>query len=229
MEFGGFQRLTLLDYPGKVACTLFTRGCNFRCPFCHNASLVEGGGERISDESVLSYLKKRQGILEGVCISGGEPLLHAELAEFIRKVRELGYCVKLDTNGYFPDRLAELIGEGLVDHVAMDIKSSLERYPAVSGVADLDLSRIKRSIDMLMSSGISYEFRTTVALGLHTADDIREAARRIAGADKYFLQNFVDSGDVLEAGFSSLNDAQMLEMLGAAREHVKNAQIRGKT
>lgn len=229
MEFGGFQRLTLLDYPGKVACTLFTRGCNFRCPFCHNASLVEGGGERISDESVLSYLKKRQGILEGVCISGGEPLLHAELAEFIRKVRELGYCVKLDTNGYFPDRLAELIGEGLVDHVAMDIKSSLERYPAVSGVADLDLSRIERSIDMLMSSGISYEFRTTVALGLHTADDIREAARRIAGADKYFLQNFVDSGDVLEAGFSSLNDAQMLEMLGAAREHVKNAQIRGKT
>ena len=229
MVFGGFQRLTLLDYPGKVACTLFTRGCNFRCPFCHNASLVEGGGESISEESVLSYLKKRQGILEGVCISGGEPLLHGELPEFIRKVRDLGYCVKLDTNGYFPDRLAALIDEGLIDHVAMDIKSSFERYPAVSGVSELDLSRIERSIDILMSGKVSYEFRTTVAGGLHTADDIREAARRIAGAERYYLQNFVDSGDVLASGFASLDEAQMLEMLGAARDHVKNAQIRGKT
>lgn len=229
MVFAGFQRLTLLDYPGKVACTLFTGGCNFRCPFCHNASLVKGGGECISEESVLSYLKKRQGILEGVCISGGEPLLHGELPEFIRKVRELGYCVKLDTNGYFPDRLAELIGEGLIDHVAMDVKSSFERYPAVSGVSELDLSRIERSIDILMSGKVSYEFRTTVAGGLHTADDIREAARMIAGAERYYLQNFVDSGDVLASGFVSLDEAQMLEMLDAARDHVKNAQIRGKT
>ena len=185
MIFGGFQKLTLLDFPGKVACTLFTIGCNFACPFCHNSFLVEQNGHQsIDEEEILSYLKKRQGVLEGVCISGGEPLLHNELEDFIVKVKELGYKVKLDTNGSFPDKLIKLVKKGLVDYVAMDVKNRLGKYLETSGIENLDVESVKESISFLMTDSVDYEFRTTVAKGLHTVSDILDLSKEIKGAKR---------------------------------------------
>ncbi|MBO5364420.1 MAG: anaerobic ribonucleoside-triphosphate reductase activating protein [Clostridia bacterium] len=230
MIFGGFQKLTLLDYPGKVACTVFTKGCNFRCPFCHNANLVNPDGQEqsIPSEEVLSYLRKRKGILEGICVSGGEPLLHDDLPDFLQEVKTLGYAVKLDTNGSFPDKLKELAKSGLIDYVAMDIKNSLQKYPVTAGCETLKLDRINESIDFLMQSSLHYEFRTTVVEELHTASDIKAIAKRIAGAQKYFLQNFVDSGNIIEKNLHSVNEETLELMKSAAAEFVKPAKIRGK-
>lgn len=228
MIFGGFQKLTLLDFPGRVACTLFTVGCNFYCPFCHNPFLVDGQGhEKIDESDVLNYLKKRQGILEGVCITGGEPLMHQSVEDFMKNVKDLGYLIKLDTNGSYPDRLETLVRNGLVDYVAMDIKNSMEKYPVTSGYDKLNIESIRRSIKFLMSSGIDYEFRTTVVSGLHTVDDIREIALEIKGAKRYFIQNFVDSGNVLASGLSPLQPDELVEMKNAASEILLNVKIRG--
>lgn len=231
MVFGGFQKLTLLDYPGKVACTLFTRGCNFYCPFCHNALLVDTNGneQTYSEEDVLSYLNKRQGILEGVCISGGEPLLHASLREFIQKVKALGYCVKLDTNGSFPDKMIELIEDSLIDYVAMDIKNSFEKYALTSGKENLNISDIEKSIDYLLKGNIDYEFRTTVTEETHTPQDIEKIALRIKGANKYFLQNFVDSGNIIGENLHPVDENILEKMEKAAKKSVPNAVIRGKS
>ncbi len=229
MIFGGFQKLTLLDFPEKIACTVFTKGCNFYCPFCHNANLVNLGLEQdITEEEVLSYLKKRIGILEGICITGGEPLLHPDLPKFIRKVRELGYAIKLDTNGSFPDRLKALVKDGLIDYVAMDIKNSMEKYPMTAGCESLDMNLINESIDFLMSDTIDYEFRTTVVEELHTITDIEAIGKRIQGAKKYFLQNFVDSGNIIEKNLHSVNEETLLLMETTAQSFVKTAKIRGK-
>lgn len=169
MTINGLQKLTLLDYPGKVACTIFFAGCNFRCPFCHNASLVlaPAEAEQISEETVLAFLKKRQGVLDGVCITGGEPLLQPELPAFIEKIRALGYAVKLDTNGYFPARLQQLIDAGLVDYIAMDVKNAPEKYPQTVGISPFDLSPVLKSMEILRTCGMPFEFRTTVVHGLH--------------------------------------------------------------
>lgn len=229
MIFGGFQKLTLLDFPEKVACTLFTKGCNFYCPFCHNAHLVDlGEEESIPEEEVLSYLHKRVGILEGVCITGGEPLLHPELTDFIRKVKELGYAVKLDTNGSFPDRLKQLVKAGLIDYVAMDIKNSMEKYPLTSGCDSLNLDLINESIDFLLEGSVDYEFRTTVIEELHSVSDIQAIAQRIAGEKKYFLQNFVDSGNIIGKNLHSVNEKTLELMQSAASEFLKPTKIRGK-
>lgn len=228
MVFGGFQKLTLLDFPGKVACILFTKGCNFLCPFCHNSSLVHSSTPDITEDEVLEYLAKRQGILEGVCISGGEPLIHDGLEAFIRKVRNMGYAVKLDTNGSFPDKLKHLADSGLIDYVAMDIKNSFEKYPLTAGKDNIDISKINESIDFLMSSGIDYEFRTTVVAELHTPQDIVSVCRRISGAKRYFLQNFVDSGDILENGLNPVPEDILDKMLLEGRKIMKNIFIRGK-
>ncbi len=229
MFFGGFQKLTLLDFPEKVACTLFTKGCNFYCPFCHNANLVKLGEEQnIPEEEVLSYLRKRIGILEGICITGGEPLLHSDLPDFIRKVKELGYAVKLDTNGSFPKQLKQLAKEKLIDYVAMDIKNAMEKYSATSGCESLDINLINESIDFLMENTIDYEFRTTVVAELHTVSDIKAIAKRIAGAKKYFLQNFVDSGNIIGENLHPVNEETLNQMESAAQEFVKPAKIRGK-
>ncbi len=229
MIFGGFQKLTLLDFPGKVACTVFTKGCNFYCPFCHNANLVNLGEEQnISQEEVLSYLNKRSGILEGICITGGEPLLHPDLPDFIRQVKELGYAIKLDTNGSFPDKLKHLVEEKLIDYVAMDIKNAMEKYSATSGCKSLDINLINESIDFLMEDTIDYEFRTTVVAELHTVPDIKSIAKRITGAKKYFLQNFVDSGNIIEKNLHPVNEETFNQMELAAQEFVKPAKIRGK-
>jgi len=231
MIFGGFQKLTLLDYPGKVACTLFTKGCNFRCPFCHNSLLVEGNEkDNFTEEEVLLYLKKRLGILEGVCISGGEPLMQQEIEAFIRKVKDMGYFVKLDTNGSYPDKLKHLVNEGLVDYVAMDIKNSFEKYAATAGVPDLNLDKIRESISFLLEGKVDYEFRTTVAEGLHTVEDIKILTQYIVGAKKYFLQNFMDSGNILGGGknLAPVAESALTAMLEASRVNVPLSQIRGK-
>ena len=227
MRFAGFQKLTLLDFPGRVACILFTYGCNFRCPFCHNASLVRpGGSQDISEDEILSFLKKRQGVLEGVCISGGEPLLHRELKEFMRKVKELGFAIKLDTNGSFPEYLSELIDNSLVDYVAMDIKNSFVKYPAAAGV-DADCEKIKKSIGILMEGKVEYEFRTTLVKELHTEEDIRSITSYIVGAPKYFLQNFKDSGDILCENMHGFEESELEIFRKTASNTVKSASLRG--
>jgi pyruvate formate lyase activating enzyme len=229
MKVCGLQKLTLLDYPEKVACTVFTGGCNLRCPFCQNASLVIGtpGADDVSDEELFAYLNKRRGLLDGVCVTGGEPLLHPGLADFLRRIRTLGYSIKLDTNGCFPDSLRELVAQGLVDYVAMDLKSSPQHYAETVGVADFDFSVIRRSIDFLLAGPVDYEFRTTVVRGLHNRDILRDAALEIRGAKRYFLQKFVDSGDLIGTGLSAFSDSEMEEFLKVVSPYVKTAALRG--
>lgn len=226
MLFGGIQKLTLLDFPGKVACILFTPGCNFRCPFCHNSSLVKSSLPQLTEEEILSFLKKRQGILEGVCITGGEPLIHPDLPGFIKKVKELGYKVKLDTNGYLPQRLKALMNENLLDYVAMDVKNSFVKYPLTTGVDNINTQAIEESIALLLEGKIPYEFRTTVTNELHTAEDIKSITALIKGADKYFIQNFVDSGDILKEGMHPVAQSEIEKMAIMAQNIVPNTKIR---
>lgn len=229
MIFGGMQKLTLLDFPGRVACTLFTKGCNFYCPFCHNAFLVDVDGreESIPEDEVIEYLSRRRGILDGVCITGGEPLLHRELEDFLVRVKELGFAVKLDTNGSRPERLKALCNASLVDYVAMDVKNSPDKYPRTAGCDTLDISAIEESIDFLLKGGVDFEFRTTVVAELHTVEDIERISQRIAGAGKYYLQNFVDSGNILGGKMNPVPSDVLKSMESAARKNVKNAAIRG--
>ncbi|MDO4607972.1 MAG: anaerobic ribonucleoside-triphosphate reductase activating protein [Clostridia bacterium] len=229
MQFNGFQKLTLLDFPGHVAATLFTAGCNFRCPFCHNAALVTHIDNQnfFSEEYVLDYLKKRIGILDGICITGGEPLLHKDLPEFIKKVKELGYLVKLDTNGSYPDILEQLINSGNIDYVAMDIKNSKEKYRLTAECSEQDLSNIEKSIALLKQNKVDYEFRTTVVNEYHTVEDIKSIAEWIRGAKKYFLQNFTDSGDLIKDGLTAADRETIENMRLAATDCIENTQLRG--
>ena len=231
MLISGLQKLTLLDYPGKVACTVFTGGCNLRCPFCHNAPLVLP--ERLvsdpdGEETVLAFLRKRQGILDGVAVTGGEPLLHRDLGAFLEKVRALGYKIKLDTNGSFPERLRELIDLGLVDRVAMDIKNAPERYAETTGVPGLDMEPFCRSKDLLLEGRVDYEFRTTVVKGLHTQESLIGAAQWIQGAKEYYLQQFKDSGDVLAIeGLGAFSPEEMRALCAAVEPWVPAVKLRG--
>ena len=229
-KIAGLQKLTLLDFPGKVACTIFTEGCNFRCPFCHNASLVThiGESEGYSVEYVLDFLKKRQGIIEGVCISGGEPTLMPGLEDFISSVKDLGFLVKLDTNGTRPDILKKLVRERLIDYVAMDIKNSREKYALTAGLCEeYDISKIEESASFLMSGEIDFEFRTTVVDPLHETDDFKHIGEWLAGDERFFLQKFIDSGDVIGRGLDAYSDEKMLEFLNTLKSLVPNAQLRG--
>ena len=227
MNIQGFQKLTLLDYPGRTACTVFTGGCNLRCPFCHNADLVRTpmAGPNLTDE-VLTYLQRRQGILDGVCITGGEPLLQPDLADFIRRVKELGYAVKLDTNGSLPDRLAALLRTGLVDYVAMDVKSSPAGYAVAAGV-DTDWTVFDRSIRILRDSGVPHEFRTTAVGGLHTPADFAAIGEWLAGVPAYYIQRFVDSGRLLGEGFAPFSVEEMEHLLTVVQGYIPAAQLRG--
>lgn len=228
MIIKGLQRLTLLDFPGRVACTVFTAGCNFRCPFCHNASLVLGdGGGSIPEKEVLDHLEARRGRLTGICISGGEPTLQPDLEGFIRRVRELGYAVKLDTNGYRPEVLERLLTEGLIDYIAMDIKTSRERYAAVSGIDGIDVGKIEESATLVMRSGVPYEFRTTVVRELHSAEDFVKIGEWLAGAEQYFLQGFIDSGDVISGGLHGYDKKDLIELLNLLKVKIPSAKIRG--
>ena len=230
MLISGLQKLTLLDYPGTVACTVFTGGCNFRCPFCHNASLVlpEALGRESEEARVLAFLQKRVGVLDGVAITGGEPLLHPDMPAFLEKLRALGYRIKLDTNGSFPERLREIVDAGLVDRVAMDIKNAPALYGKTVGLEHFELKPVERSKDFLLSGGIEYEFRTTVVKGLHSRESLIEAARWIAGAREYYLQQFKDSGNVIAAdGLDAYDGPEMHALAEAVRPYVPAVQVRG--
>ena len=229
MQIAGLQKLTLLDYPGHVACTVFTPGCNFRCPFCHNAPLVlpERLGCDTTEDEVLAFLKKRVGILDGVAITGGEPLLTAEILPFAEKIKRKGFALKIDTNGFFPQRLRELVESGLADYVAMDVKNSPAKYAETCGLPALDLTRVRESVDFLLRGTVPYEFRTTVVREFHEAEDFEQIGRWIAGAQGYFLQNFVDSGACIRAGLHA-HDVERLRLFRSLlRKYVPNTQIRG--
>ena len=233
MLIKGLQKLTLLDFPEKMACTVFTFGCNLRCPFCHNASLVlseRADDTLIPEEEFFSFLQKRRGILEGVCITGGEPTLQPDLPAFIRKIRDMGFAVKLDTNGARPSVLKSLVAEGLLDYVAMDVKNSLSAYPETVGLPAFDVAPVEESMDFLMAGHIPFEFRTTLVKGLHTPEGVAEMGRRLAGEERFFLQTFEDSGDLIAGegdALSSFTPAETQELLCILRQYVPNAQIRG--
>lgn len=238
MNIGGFVTTTLLDYPGKLACTVFLSGCNFRCPFCQNGELVLSKMRNHEPEEVLSHLKKRQGILEGVCVTGGEPTLSKELPDFLASVKELGYAVKLDTNGSHPEVLISLFEKNLIDYIAMDIKSSPANYARTCGVSFSDnLAAIRNSIDFIMHSGLDYEFRTTLVKGLHTPEDMSAICQEISGAKAYYLQSYVESERILNnlypenAGsslfLSSFSKEELSEFLTIAQKRVPNTMLRG--
>lgn len=225
MQIGGLQKLTLLDFPGQVACTVFLQGCNFRCPFCHNPSLVLGT-EAITRESILSFLKQRQGLLDGVAITGGEPLLSAGLEDLLREIRSLGYKIKLDTNGSFPRRLEQLISDGLVDYVAMDIKNAPEKYDQTAGAAGF-LPAVRESASLLIDGKIPYEFRTTVVDELHEPEDFHAIGQWLSCAQQYFLQCFADSGEILQPGLHAPSKEKLEKCLAIAGQYIPNTHIRG--
>lgn len=229
MEIYGFQKTTLLDYPEHVAATVFVGGCNFRCPFCHNGQLVLDPTSQpvIPEEEVFSYLKKRRGILEGVCITGGEPTLQKDLADFIRRVKELGYLVKLDTNGYRPDVLEALLHAALLDYVAMDIKASPKNYPMAAGLNVLDFSKIQESIRLLKESGIPHEFRTTVVRGIHTKEEFGDIGRLLKGCPAYYLQGFRESESMIGADLNAFSPEEMEEMADIVRDFIDEVKLRG--
>ena len=231
MKLAGLQKLTLLDFPGHVACTVFTAGCNLRCPFCHNSELVlpERKPELMDEEAFFSFLTKRQGILEGVCVTGGEPLLQQDIAQFLRRIKELGFSVKLDTNGCFPTVLRDLVEQGLVDYVAMDIKNSPARYGETVGLANFDLPPIEESVAFLLSGKVNFEFRTTVSAQFHDEQCFHDIGRWIAGAKHYALQEFKDSGDILGSGLTPCTREQMEQFRDIVRQSVPNAVIRGES
>ena len=228
--FAGLQKLTLLDFPGYVACTLFTRGCNMRCPFCHNASLVVRAEEQkmYTNEEILHFLQKRRGMLDGVAITGGEPTLMHGLPEFMAKVRDLGYKIKLDTNGTRPNVLRDIIDRELVDYVAMDIKNSRSRYGETVGFdSSYDLAPIDESIAILREGKVDFEFRTTVSKTFHSHANIFAMGEWLAGEEKFFLQQFKDSGDLIGDKVEPYGEEEMNTLLDLIRRFVPNAQLRG--
>lgn len=229
MKIHGLQKLTLLDYPERVACTVFTGGCNFCCPFCHNASLVTHleNTTEIATAEFFSFLKKRVDILDGVCITGGEPLLQNDIEDFIREIHNMGFAVKLDTNGSFPEKLRKIIDSGIIDYVAMDIKNTPEKYALTVGVDRFDVEPIKTSVELLKQGRVRYEFRTTVVDELHSVEDVENIGKWLKGAEKYFIQGFKDSGDLIGTGLNCADASKMNVMLKAAQKSIPSAELRG--
>ena len=220
--------MTLLDFPGRVACTVFIGGCDFRCPFCHNFELVDGTAKPIMDDGeLLSFLSGRKGLLDGVAFTGGEPMINPGLPELIQKIRDLGYAIKLDTNGYHPETLEMLLKEGLVDYVAMDIKNSPAKYAMTSGLEQLDLEPVKRSISLLLEGDVDYEFRTTVLKEFHEAEDFEEMGKMIKGAKRYFLQAFTDRDSVPFGNLHAPDKAEMMAFMAKAAPYVLEISLRG--
>ena len=229
VKFYGLQKLTLLDFPGRMASTVFTGGCNMRCPFCHNRSLVflNENDSDISTEDILEHLENRSKVLDGICITGGEPTLHKGLKDFIKKVKALGLQVKLDTNGTNFEVLKDLIEEGLLDYVAVDIKNCVEKYPYTVGLENFDLSEIEKVKNYLLEDHIDYEFRTTVVEQFHTVDDIEKIAKWIQGAKRYYLQNFEDHGTCIQSGLSEVGIETLEKMKEVAKPYVQEIELRG--
>ena len=228
MKIHGLQKMTLLDFPGRVACTVFLGGCDFRCPFCHNFELADGSAKPVmEEEELLSFLKKRQGLLDGVAFTGGEPCLHRDLPDLIRRIRELGFAVKLDTNGYHPWLLQALLEEGLIDYAAMDIKNCPEKYALTCGVSEVNMDTVRESIALLMNSGIDYEFRTTVVEEFHQAEDFHGIGELIRGARHYYLQCFTDRDSVPFGNLHAPSKEALEAYAEIARQYVSDTSIRG--
>lgn len=229
MRIYGLNKTTLLDYPEHVAATVFTGGCNFKCPFCHNGELVQSpdGLAVIPAEEVLAFLKKRSGVLSGVCITGGEPTLQPDLLDFIREIKEIGLLVKLDTNGYRPQVLREILKVGLLDYVAMDIKNCREKYELTAGSEGLEVSLIEESVQLLKGSGIPYEFRTTVVRELHEAEDFVKIGAWLEGAKAYFLQAYRDNENVIREGFHAYTREEMESFRRILRGRIERVELRG--
>lgn len=246
MIISGLQNTTLLDYPGHVAATIFLGGCNYRCPFCHNASIVLEPVEGISRDELMSFLKKRRGVLDGVCVTGGEPTLHHDLLDMLEEIKALGLLVKLDTNGTNPGMIEDAVSGKLVDYIAMDVKSSLSGYGKAVGIAGYDTAVVEKSIRHIMNCGTNYEFRTTLVKNIHTLQDMKEIAALICGAKAYFLQSYRDNDSTIEKlcmrpgagdkaavddklinGCDSFSKEELIQFLDIARSGVVNASLRG--
>ena len=225
----GFNKLTLLDYPGRLACTVFLGHCNFRCPFCHNAGLVLNPENEpvIPIEEILGTLKKRKGILDGVCITGGEPTVHKKLPEFVQQIKKLDYSVKLDTNGTNPQMVREMVKAGLLDYVAMDIKNSPEKYGETAGIVRADLEAIHETVEFLKSGEVDYEFRTTVTRELHKREDFLKIRKWISGSRRYFLQAYKESEQVIRPVYSSYSREQLENFRQLLLEEISQVEIRG--
>ena len=230
MVIHGIQKLTLVDFPGHPASILFSGNCNFRCPFCQNAPLVLDSEDEpvLDNDEIFSFLNKRKKMLEGVVVTGGEPTINKDLIPFLSSLKDLGYLVKLDTNGYMPDVLRKAVESGSVDYVAMDIKTSLDEYPKLCGVEDIDVSRIKESIDFLMTGAVDYEFRTTVVEPLHHKENFEKIGEMTKNCQRYFLQSFVDSGNIIGKNCFSPSPEQLQNYLEILSSYIKNVSIRDR-
>ena len=235
MKILGLQKLTLLDYPGRVACTVFLGGCNFRCPYCHNSELLDGTAEPLMDDTaLLSFLETRRGILDGVCITGGEPTLQPQLPQLLRSIKAMGYPIKLDTNGYRPDVLKALVEEGLVDYVAMDVKNGPERYAETVGLAQIDLERIEESLRYLIGGAVDYELRTTVVREFHDAESVARMGQWIGSVvsgkkpAKLYLQSFVDRDSVAFSGLNPPLSGEMARYAELLSPFCEQVSIRGE-
>ena len=227
MKIYGIDKLSLVDFDDKVACTLFTAACNFRCGFCHNSSLVLTIPENeISEEFIFKYLKTRQGVIDAVVITGGEPTLQKDLKEFIKKIRELGYLIKLDTNGYNPDILIDLVNEGLLDYVAVDIKGTKEDYGTIVGLPNIDITRIEKTVDFLLENHVDYEFRTTLMEEFHNEEKIRKIGEWIKGAKRYRLQKYIDSENCIKGGYHEVKESDATKLCDIAKEFVLDTKLR---
>ncbi|MDD8049501.1 MAG: anaerobic ribonucleoside-triphosphate reductase activating protein [Thomasclavelia sp.] len=229
IAFFGIQKLSLLDYPGKMAATIFTGGCNLRCPFCQNSDLVylPENSYEISKEDIMTFLKKRVNVLEGVCITGGEPLLHLGLKPFIKEVKKLGYLVKLDTNGTNCNYLKELVDEGLIDYIAMDIKNTTNKYSLTVGVDNFNTNEIKKSVEYIKNCGVDYEFRTTIVKEFHTENDIKELGLWLKGSKQYYIQNFEDSERVIQKGLHSVEKETLYKFKDILSSYIDKVEVRG--
>ena len=228
MKIHGLMKMTLLDFPGMVACTVFLGGCDMRCPFCHNSELLDQGAPALMDENeLLSFLSTRKGLLDGVVFTGGEPLLRNDLMPLMRAIRDMGFKIKLDTNGNHPDRLKEIVEAGLVDYVAMDIKNCPEKYGETIGIPSFDISRVQKSVEYLLSEKVNYEFRTTVVSQFHTVEAMEKIGQWIKGASRYYLQNFVERDTVPDKSLTACTKEQMESFLKIVSEYVREAELRG--
>lgn len=229
IKIHGFQKMTLLDYPGNIACTIFLGACNFRCPFCHNGSLVLAPEKEpvIPVENIMKVLKKRQGILDGVCITGGEPTLSEGLRELMIRIKQMGYLVKLDTNGTRPEILRQLVEEHLLDYVAMDIKNSKEKYAVTAGVSQVNMEKICESVEFLTSDVVDYEFRTTIVRELHGKEELEAISQWLKGSKRYFLQTYKETDLVICPGFSSYSKNELEELAQIPRQTILEVGIRG--
>ena len=227
MKIFGIEKFSMVDWDGKIVCTLFASGCNFRCPFCHNSSLALADGNELDIDDIFSFLEKRKGVLDGVCISGGEPTLHPDLEDFVKKIKDMGYKVKLDTNGTNPKAVQSLVEKKLVDYVAMDIKNSPEKYPATIGTKVMGIDNILATISTIKQSNIPHEFRTTIIKEFHTEEDMKYIADLVDGCDKYVLQKYVDRDDCISHGFAPIDKDTATKWLSLFENKAKYTSLRG--